>query len=248
MRAIAAWARAMTIVAAGAMAVAMAAPGAGAHDDGTTSHLWLDHIKPMKIAGTINDPANPVDWTKLKGVPAGFVDGIDNGVSKAGFGLGIGRGPFFFVKPEVIQRRIDSFCATGQAIKSVEQDGSVNCTKGPRAFTKVLKGDLGPLCDTGCTMGTLVLEPGTWAISAKLWVQQDLADPDDVFAECFLHAGGLSDRAIVVSASSFSAAATLSLQLVATLTSNVHASVECNDGDVGQAHGHDLSIMAIRAS
>jgi hypothetical protein len=28
-------------------------------------------------AGTINDAANPVDWTRLKGVPAGFADGTD---------------------------------------------------------------------------------------------------------------------------------------------------------------------------
>jgi hypothetical protein len=28
--------------------------------------------------GTINTPGNPVDWTKLKGVPGGFADGSDN--------------------------------------------------------------------------------------------------------------------------------------------------------------------------
>ena len=29
-------------------------------------------------AGTINDPSNPVDWTQLKNVPAGFADGADD--------------------------------------------------------------------------------------------------------------------------------------------------------------------------
>jgi hypothetical protein len=32
----------------------------------------------LSVAGTINQPANPVDWTKLKGVPAGFADGVDD--------------------------------------------------------------------------------------------------------------------------------------------------------------------------
>ena len=32
----------------------------------------------LNAAGTINDVSNPVDWTKLKGVPAGFADGTDN--------------------------------------------------------------------------------------------------------------------------------------------------------------------------
>jgi hypothetical protein len=33
----------------------------------------------LSAPGTINDPSNPVDWTKLKNVPAGFADGIDDG-------------------------------------------------------------------------------------------------------------------------------------------------------------------------
>jgi len=32
----------------------------------------------LSTAGTINSPGNPVDWTKLKSVPAGFADGTDN--------------------------------------------------------------------------------------------------------------------------------------------------------------------------
>jgi hypothetical protein len=38
----------------------------------------------LSTAGTINSPGNPVDWTKLKSVPAGFADGTDN----AGLGDG----------------------------------------------------------------------------------------------------------------------------------------------------------------
>ncbi len=32
----------------------------------------------LNTAGTLNNPANPVDWTMLKNVPADFADGIDN--------------------------------------------------------------------------------------------------------------------------------------------------------------------------
>jgi trimeric autotransporter adhesin len=32
----------------------------------------------LQSPGTINDPSNPVDWTKLKGVPSGFADGTDD--------------------------------------------------------------------------------------------------------------------------------------------------------------------------
>lgn len=32
----------------------------------------------LSDAGTINDPGNPVDWTKIKGVPSGFSDGTDD--------------------------------------------------------------------------------------------------------------------------------------------------------------------------
>ena len=33
----------------------------------------------LSASGTVNNPANPVDWTKLKSVPAGFADGVDDG-------------------------------------------------------------------------------------------------------------------------------------------------------------------------
>jgi hypothetical protein len=52
---------------------------AGAHVTGSFRHLWRDHIKPrLANAGSLNAPSNPVDWTKLKGVPPDFADGIDD--------------------------------------------------------------------------------------------------------------------------------------------------------------------------
>jgi hypothetical protein len=38
------------------------------------------HIKPKLVKqGTINANKNPVNWTRLKNVPAGFADGTDDG-------------------------------------------------------------------------------------------------------------------------------------------------------------------------
>ena len=39
----------------------------------------------MSAPGTINDVLNPVDWTKLKSVPAGFADGVDDVGSGGGW-------------------------------------------------------------------------------------------------------------------------------------------------------------------
>jgi hypothetical protein len=47
---------------------------------GSFRHLWRQHIKPkLSTPGTLNAPGNPVDWTKLKGVPSDFADGVDDG-------------------------------------------------------------------------------------------------------------------------------------------------------------------------
>ncbi len=42
-------------------------------------------VDDLGSAGTINDPSNPVDWSQLKNVPAGFADGADD-VGGAGDG------------------------------------------------------------------------------------------------------------------------------------------------------------------
>ncbi len=51
---------------------------AGAFSD--TAHQHDDRYyteSELDAPGTINQPSNPIDWTKLKSVPAGFADGID---------------------------------------------------------------------------------------------------------------------------------------------------------------------------
>ena len=76
------------VVAALAVAALLITP-AGAHVTGSFRHLWRDHIKPrLANVGTLNAPTNPVDWTKLKGMPSDFADGIDDTGGGGGGGGG----------------------------------------------------------------------------------------------------------------------------------------------------------------
>jgi hypothetical protein len=67
-----------SVVAVVAVAALLLSP-AGAHVTGSVRHLWRQHIKPkLSTPGVLNAPGNPVDWTRLKGVPSDFADGIDD--------------------------------------------------------------------------------------------------------------------------------------------------------------------------
>lgn len=44
----------------------------------------------LSQAGAINTATNPMDWTRLKGVPAGFADGVDDGGTTYAAGPGLG--------------------------------------------------------------------------------------------------------------------------------------------------------------
>jgi hypothetical protein len=78
-----------TVVVAVITAVVMAAVPAVAHVTESWKHLRNKHVRPftdnryfrrstLQLPGTINSAGNPVDWTKLKGVPAPFADGTDD--------------------------------------------------------------------------------------------------------------------------------------------------------------------------
>ncbi len=63
---------------------------AGAADaaDSLVSGSTVWNQSTFQSTGTINNASNPVDWTKLKTVPAGFADGVDNDtLYSAGAGL-----------------------------------------------------------------------------------------------------------------------------------------------------------------
>jgi hypothetical protein len=48
-------------------------------DISTSANIAMSKLEGNpKTPGTINTPTNPIDWTKLKNVPAGFADGVDD--------------------------------------------------------------------------------------------------------------------------------------------------------------------------
>lgn len=60
---------------------------ADAFSETTHDHNELYFTKGyLQTPGSVNSPENPVDWSKLKGVPGGFADGIDDIGSASGDG------------------------------------------------------------------------------------------------------------------------------------------------------------------
>jgi hypothetical protein len=98
----------------------------------TTQAAFDSLVSLLGTAGTINQGSNPVHWTKLKGVPAGFADGTDDvgPAYSAGFGLDL-TGTQFDVDPAQVQRRVADSCAGGASIRAIAQDGTVTCQPGP---------------------------------------------------------------------------------------------------------------------
>lgn len=71
--------RAAVLIGVGLVVGMMMITPAGAALPDSFHKLWKDFIKPkLATPGTINVAKNPVDWTKLKGVPGGFADGVDD--------------------------------------------------------------------------------------------------------------------------------------------------------------------------
>jgi hypothetical protein len=134
--------RSVVLVAVGVLIGGLLLAPVSAHVNSKFGHLWKIHIKP-KLAkpGSINAPKNPVDWTRLKNVPAGFADGIDDGAGGDGDitavlpGTGLTGGGDsgdveLAVDPTTVQMRVSEKCTdlkTGAAIRRVLSDGSVEC-------------------------------------------------------------------------------------------------------------------------
>jgi hypothetical protein len=131
----------------------------------TSQAAFNSLISLLGTAGTINQGSNPVQWTKLKGVPAGLADGVDDAgpAYSAGFGLVL-NGTQFNVEPGQVQRRVVDGCAEGSSIRTIAQDGSVTC-QGNSAYTAgeglALSGSEFSVIDGGVTQAKLSFDPTT---------------------------------------------------------------------------------------
>lgn len=72
-------ARSVVLALAGLVLGAALSTGPAVGHLSTSSHVWKKHVKPkLKKDDTINQSNNPVNWTKLKEVPSGIADGVDD--------------------------------------------------------------------------------------------------------------------------------------------------------------------------
>ena len=130
----------------------------------------------LQVAGTLNAPANPMDWTRLKGVPAGFADGVDDNTTyKAGAGISIAGADNTIA---VATGGVTSSMLADGTISNVDvaADASIDGTKVARAVPGPVGGSLGVVKPDGTTirmdaggmisvdqgqLGFVVLGPGT---------------------------------------------------------------------------------------
>ena len=241
--------------------VAFAPGAADAHVTPDDVHLWTAHIKPrLATVGTINTSTNPVDWTRLKGVPAGFADGADSTGPLPGFGL-TRTSPLFYpiydrVDQTKIQRRVTGTCGSNSSISSIAQDGSVSCQPDDAARAYYHSDDdTGGLCNwtSVCSEGSLAVPAGTYMVLAKIRLTSEQDEAIDSL--CGLKMPGQSSWAGYSDSSGAGAdwgnthaIMTVSLQAVHTFEEAGSTSVVCSDMDDYESFGSYLKIIAIPLS
>ena len=200
-------ARGISLAVAGVLVAAALMTPAGAHVSGRFKHLWTKHIVPkLSAEGTINDPKNPVDWTKLKGVPEGFADGVDDGDGNSGgditsvtAGQGLtGGGETGDVELEAdfgaVQQKITGTCSGDESVGGVSSTGTLACDPDePAAFSTSNDPEQG-LTTSFKQVAGLLVPPGDYLATAKLTADdQPGGGEGEWLVDCILESGASTD-------------------------------------------------------
>jgi hypothetical protein len=229
-----------------------------AHVNESFKHLWKNHIKPkLSGPGTINAKKNPVEWTKLKNVPADFADGTDDTGGGGGGditavlpGLGLTGGGdsgdvTLGADTGVLQQRVSKGCNPGLAIRNIEESGAVTCEFDDT--TRAIAGFKanGQLPNNQTPIAELSLGSGGYVILAKMVIY--MPSPDKAVQPVVWHltAGNDSDRIIVNGEAG--ALQSGSLVLVHAFSSAGKAVVSCSDNGEDSTYS-DLKMVAIPVS
>jgi hypothetical protein len=238
------------LIAATLALVSLAVPARG-HVTGSFAHLWNDHILPLiqPADANVNQASDPISWTKLRNVPAGFADGSDNGLKKVQHTAdltGVGGSAFpLGVDTGRIQRRVNSFCSIGSAIQRIDQGGTVACSAGGFAAGKFRDGDVDlPGNPARLTVASLNLGAGAWLVMAKA-IPYGFQNSSWAVT-CRLETGVDFDEATTgMSGASFNASMQLSLMVLRSSSSSFTAALRCGEFH-GNAHITWVKIIALR--
>jgi hypothetical protein len=233
-----------------AVAILATATPASAHVTNSFDHLWNDHILPLISTndGQVNQAADPIDWTKLKSVPRGFADGVDNGLTQVSHSNDLtgsgGRLSPLAIDTNRIQRRVTTACGPGAAINSIGVTGAAACTQGPSVSytfhdaTVDLPGEPATV-----NLLSMTLPAGQWLILAK----GTASGFGTWYVTCWLETDFDFDQSEVMMpwVSSRITFAHISLMVTRSAPAQFVARLRCGEQE-GDANMRDVKMAAIR--